>query len=91
MSNSIIASIQVIPVGSEEKTLEASRKAVSIIEQSGLHYQHNSLSISIDGSFEQVMSVIEAVRLACFNAGAMELFLNIQIKASNGKDLKLKK
>jgi uncharacterized protein YqgV (UPF0045/DUF77 family) len=91
MTNSIIVSLQIIPIGEEKKSAEAMTKSLAIIEQSGLRYHHEALSVSMEGSFEQIMRVVEAVQLASFNSGAAELHLNIQLKALNGKDLKLKR
>ncbi|MBC7862094.1 MAG: thiamine-binding protein [Bacteroidia bacterium] len=89
MTNQILAGIQILPKGKETKAEEAYKKAVSVIEQSGLHFKKDNFEIVLEGNFEQVMRILEAIQLTSFNAGADEILLNIKIHAKNGKDVKL--
>ena len=91
MTHTIIAGIQILPKGNEEKKAEALKKALTVIEQSGLHFHKDHFEIIVEGNFEQVVRVIEAVQLSSFNAGIDELLLNVRFHSQNGKDLKLNK
>jgi uncharacterized protein YqgV (UPF0045/DUF77 family) len=90
MTHTIIAGIQVVPKGNNIKAEEVMKKVLSVIEQSGLHSKEENFEVVIEGSYEQVTRVIEAVQLASFNAGAEELLLNIRMQIIKGKDVKLK-
>lgn len=89
MKNILIASLQVQPQGSEEKRKQALLKIEADIEQCGLRVKKQSFDYVIEGNYEQITRLFEAVQLASFNAGADEIFLNIRIHSINGKDLKL--
>ncbi len=52
MTNSILVSLQIVPIGDEKKSAEAYTKSLVIVEQSGLPFRHEAMSVSIEGSFE---------------------------------------
>ena len=54
----MLASFSIIPIGEGEELNELIAKAVSIIDKSGLPYKLGAMQTTIEGSQEEVLSVI---------------------------------
>jgi uncharacterized protein YqgV (UPF0045/DUF77 family) len=89
MKNSLLLSLQIIPTGTEEKKTAAFKKIQSDIEQCGLPFKSEEFGYVLEGQYEPMMRLIEALQLAAFNAGAEEIQIIIRLRSANGKDLKL--
>ena len=91
MNHLLLAAIQILPIADAHKKNEAFAKAQHVVEQSGLHFHVDNFEIAIEGSYEQIMRVVEAVQLSIYNAGIEELILNVRLHSNKTKDVKLKK
>lgn len=54
----MLASFSIIPIGEGEELKELIAKAVSIIDKSGLSYKLGAMQTTVEGSQEEVLSVI---------------------------------
>lgn len=80
MDHTINLAIQVIPKSSSRDLYFLVDKAIEAIDRSGLKYQVCPFETVIEGKYEEVMKVVKEAQLACFDAGAEELLVNIKMQ-----------
>lgn len=88
MSNQINLAIQILPLGIPKT--EAYRivdVAIDCISRSGFLYEVCPFETVIEGSYEDVMELLNEVQEACKKAGAAELLINMKLQRSFVKDV----
>ena len=90
MHNYIInASIQIVPVlVTENKHLYTwVDEAIAIIQQSGMKYEVDAFSTVIEGTYDEVMKVINAVNEYLYEHQCHEWICNVQIQIRSNDDI----
>jgi uncharacterized protein YqgV (UPF0045/DUF77 family) len=73
--------VQVLPFGGKKHAYEIVDEAIKQIQNSGLIYKVCPFETVIEGKYDQVMTVVEKVQKACYDAGAENLICNIKIQS----------
>jgi len=87
MKNQINLAIQVLPRSSTKGTYELVDVAIELIQKSGLKYRVCPFETVIEGSYDEVMSLVKDVHEAVYNAGAEEMITNIKIQTRHNQDV----
>ena len=83
----INAAIQLLPLSNNIDKYGIVDKAIAIIQQSGLNYVVCPFETVIEGSFKEVVEVIEKIKNIGFTEGNDELIINLKLHCSGVKDL----
>lgn len=86
MQKKVNASLQVIPLNTEHSYAIVDR-AIAKIQASGLPYLVGPFSTSVEGELKAIMLLLEQLRDVCFENGAEELLLNVQIHFKRDADV----
>lgn len=84
MFKKVNIAVQIIPFSKEKELYDIVDKAIEVIKASGIKYQVCPFETVLEGDYNKIMNVIEQAQIACFNAGAEEVLVNIKIQ--NRKD-----
>ncbi|MDA3911103.1 MAG: thiamine-binding protein [Bacteroidales bacterium] len=79
--------VQVLPFGGKKHAYEIVDEAIKQIRNSGLIYKVCPFETVIEGSYAEVMNVVEKVQKACYDAGAENLICNIKIQSHSKKNV----
>jgi uncharacterized protein YqgV (UPF0045/DUF77 family) len=78
--------IQVLPFSSTEDKYDIIDKAIEVIAQSGLKYVVCPFETVLEGTYDEVMDVVQDIKHSCIVAGAEDLIINIKLHAKKGGD-----
>jgi uncharacterized protein YqgV (UPF0045/DUF77 family) len=81
------ASLQIIPVVEDRHPYLWVDEAISIIEDSGISYDVGPFATVLEGTYEQVMKVINDVNEFLLSKGCAEWISNIQIQIRSFGDI----
>jgi uncharacterized protein (TIGR00106 family) len=81
------ASIQIIPIVRDKHPYEWVDKAISVIQQSGLHYEIGPFATILEGRYDAVMKVIHDVNEFLFAENCSEWISNVQIQIRSGGNI----
>ena len=88
----INASIQIVPIVLDKHPYEWVDEAIAIIQQSGINYEVGPFATVVEGSYDEVMKVINDVNEYLYAKGCNEWIANVQIQVrSNGSITALEK
>ena len=88
MSHKVNLAIQVLPLGiPKDQAYAIVDEAIKCIDNSGLHYEVCPFETVVEGEYEEVMKLVDTIQLACNNAGAAELLINMKLQRSFIKDV----
>lgn len=80
MKNYVNIALQVLPKSKTREAYDIVDDAIEIIQQSGLKYQVCPFETVIEGSYDEIMKLVEKVQETCFNKGADELLVYIKLQ-----------
>jgi uncharacterized protein (TIGR00106 family) len=83
----INASIQVVPIGTNKHPYVWVDEAISIIQQSGLKYTVGAFGTDIEGTYTEVMKIIEDINEYLYKQACEEWIVNCQIQFRAGSDI----
>lgn len=78
-------SLQVIPIN-QENAYGVIDQALLLIKKSGIKHIVGPFSTSLEGELDALMNLVDQIRKTCFEAGANELILNMQLHLHKNKD-----
>lgn len=81
------ASLQIIPIVQDKHPYEWVDEAIYIIQQSNVKYQVGAFATTLEGSYPDVMTVINDVNEYLLKKGCAEWISNIQIQIRNNSDI----
>lgn len=81
------ASLQVLPVATAKHPYEWVDEAIAIIKQSGINCAVGPLTTVVEGTYEQVMKVINEVNEYLFEQSCNEWILGVQLQIRSGADI----
>lgn len=89
MNHIVNLAIQVLPLqsSSTEDAYAIVDKAIECIQASGMKYVVCPFETVIEGPYDRVMQLLQDIQLACFDAGAPTLLINMKLHTSNVRDM----
>ena len=83
----INASLQIIPIVQDKHPYEWVDEAIAVIQQSGIKYEVGPFATVVEGTYEQVLTVINNVNKYLQQKGCAEWILNAQIQQRANGDI----
>jgi uncharacterized protein YqgV (UPF0045/DUF77 family) len=88
MHNHIInASIQILPIVQDKHPYEWVDEAIFVIQQSGIKYKIGPFATVVEGTYEQVLSVVNSVNEHLVSQGCNEWIASVQFNMRSGGDI----
>lgn len=81
------ASIQILPVVQDRHPYEWVDEAIAIIQNAGIKYEVGPFATVVEGTYEEVMKVINAVNEHLFSRHCNEWITSIQLQIRSGGDI----
>lgn len=86
-SFTVNASIQIVPVVMDKHPYEWVDEAIAIIQQSGIKYEVGPFATVIEGTYAEVMKLINDVNEYLFSKSCNEWITNVQIQLRSNADI----
>ncbi len=88
MHNFIVnASIQIMPVVQDRHPYEWVDEAIMIIQQAGVKYKIGPFATIVEGTYEQVLTVINNINEHLTSANCNEWITSVQLHMRSGSDM----
>jgi uncharacterized protein YqgV (UPF0045/DUF77 family) len=88
MHNFIInASVQILPVVQDRHPYEWVDEAIAVIRQSGIKYEVGPFATQVEGTYKEVMQVINEVNEYLCSKGCNEWICNAQIQVRSAGNI----
>lgn len=88
MHNYLInASVQILPIVQDKHPYEWVDEAIAVIQDSGIQYEIGAFSTVLEGSYPEVMAVIDAINEHLFTHQCQEWITSVQIQIRSGGDM----
>jgi uncharacterized protein (TIGR00106 family) len=88
MHNYIInASIQIVPIVLDKHPYEWVDEAIEVIQKSGIKHQVGPFATVLEGTYNEVMKVINDVNEHLLSRGCAEWITNLQIQLRSDRDI----
>jgi uncharacterized protein (TIGR00106 family) len=88
MHNYIVnASIQILPIVQDKHPYEWVDEAIAIIQQSGIKHEVGPFTTILEGTYAEVMRVINDVNELLYSKGCNEWISSIQIQIRSNGDI----
>jgi uncharacterized protein (TIGR00106 family) len=81
------ASIQILPIVQDRHPYEWVDEAIDIIKASGIKYEVGPFATVLEGSYAEVMTVIQHVNEFLYEKGCSEWISNIQLQIRSHADI----
>lgn len=82
MTKTVNIALQVLPTSATIHPYLLVDKAIEVIEKSGLIYKVTPFETVIEGSYDEIMTVVKQAQEACYEAGADSMMTYIKIQSS---------
>lgn len=83
----INAALQIVPIVQDKHPYEWVDEAIAVIQQSGIKYEVGPFATVVEGTYEQVLTVINSVNEYLQQKGCAEWILNAQIQLRANEDI----
>ncbi|MGF7139005.1 MTH1187 family thiamine-binding protein [Roseimarinus sediminis] len=87
MKHKINLALQVLPQSQSTHPYSIVDKAIEAIQRSGLKYQVCPFETVIEGSWDEVMSVVQEVHEICYENGTEKMMTYIKIQSQKNEDV----
>jgi uncharacterized protein (TIGR00106 family) len=88
MHNYIInASIQIVPIAQDRHPYEWVDEAIAVIQKSGIKYEVGPFATVVEGSYNEVMKMINEVNEYLYSKGCKEWISSFQIQIRSEGDI----
>lgn len=81
------AAIQVVPLEKSSAAMEIIDRSIEIIQKSGLNYSVSAFETSVDGSWEEIISLITSLKNQLNGESIEDALINVKFQISNGKSV----
>jgi uncharacterized protein (TIGR00106 family) len=81
------ASLQILPIVQDRHPYEWVDEAIAIIQQSGVKYEVGAFATTLEGSYADVMKLINDVNEYLLQKGCAEWISNIQLQIRSNGDI----
>jgi uncharacterized protein (TIGR00106 family) len=83
----INAAIQIVPIVTDKHPYEWVDEAIGIIQTSGIKHEVGPFATIIEGTYEEVLGVINQVNEFLFRKGCAEWITNLQIQVRSDRSI----
>ena len=83
----ISASIQIVPLAQDRHPYEWVDEAIEVIKSSGIQYEVGPFATVVEGKYDDVMKVVDAVNEYLYQKECAEWISNIQIQIRSKGDI----
>lgn len=88
LSNPLInAAIQVIPLEKSKAAMEIVDRSIETIQKSGLNYSVGAFETSIDGTWEDIISLLETLKDQLKGEEIEDALIHVKFQISNGRNV----
>jgi uncharacterized protein (TIGR00106 family) len=81
------ASIQIVPIVQDKHPYEWVDEAIEVIQRSGIKYEVGPFATVLEGTYNQVMQVVNDVNEYLFSKKCNEWIANVQIQVRSESDI----
>jgi uncharacterized protein (TIGR00106 family) len=81
------ASLQILPIVNDKHPYEWVDEAIAIIQQSGIKYEVGPFATVLEGTYDEVMLVIQKVNEYLYSKNCAEWIASIQIQVRCDRDI----
>ncbi|MDB5211165.1 MAG: thiamine-binding protein [Sediminibacterium sp.] len=81
------ASIQIIPVVEDKHPYEWVDEAIAVIQNSGIKYEIGPFATVVEGTYDEVMALINAINEYLFSLHCNEWITNVQVQIRSKGDI----
>ncbi len=81
------ASIQILPVVTGKHPYEWVDEAIDVIRRSGIKHEVGPFATVVEGTYDEVMDVVNQVNEYLNSKGCSEWITNLQLQARSGGDI----
>jgi uncharacterized protein YqgV (UPF0045/DUF77 family) len=81
------AAIQVVPLEKSELAMEIVDRSIKVIQKSGLNYSVSAFETSVDGTWDEIISLLSNLKSQLNNEDIDDALINVKFQISNGKSL----
>lgn len=85
--HTINASIQLLPIVQDRHAYEWVDEAIDIIKNSGLSYEVGPFATTVEGTYQQVMELINHINEHLYQRNCTEWIASVQIQIRSGEDI----
>lgn len=89
MSNKVNIAIQVLPITQPEKVLNVIDQAIEVIINSGIKYEVCPFETVMEGSYDEIMDIVQIIRDTCLKSGTEELLINLKMQIHRDRDVSM--
>ncbi|MDD4199702.1 MAG: thiamine-binding protein [Paludibacter sp.] len=82
MQNIVNIALQILPASKNKHPYALVDKAIRVIEKSGLKYRVTPFETVMEGSYDEIMTVVKKAQEACYAAGADSLMTYLKIQSA---------
>ncbi len=83
----INASIQILPIVHDKHPYEWVDEAIAVIQQSGIKYEIGPFATVVEGTYGEVMNVVQRVNEHLFQQGCNEWIAGVQFNIRSNGDI----
>lgn len=81
------ASIQILPVVNDKHPYLWVDEAIALIQNSGIKYSVGAFATELEGTYDEVMKVIDDVNEFLYSRGCSEWISNVQVQIRSNGDI----
>lgn len=82
MNKTVNIALQILPTSSTFHPYSIVDKAIEVIANSGIKYRVTPFETVMEGSYSEIMQIVERAQEACYKGGAESLMTYVKIQSS---------
>ena len=83
----INASIQILPIAEDRHPYKWVDEAIGVIQQAGIKYEIGPFATVVEGTYKEVMEVVNAINEHLVEAGCQEWIAGVQFNMRSNSDI----
>jgi uncharacterized protein (TIGR00106 family) len=89
INNKVNLAIQVLPQSTTKHPYDIVDKAIEVIQLSGLTYQVCPFETVVEGTWNEVMDLVQKVHEACYQNETDHMMMYLKIQSTKNEDLSI--
>jgi uncharacterized protein (TIGR00106 family) len=85
--NKVNVALQIIPFTNRDNTYEIIDKVIQMIHETGIQYEVGPMETVMEGTLEELLTIIERAQEVCAKNGANQVLSNIKIQYRPNEDV----
>ncbi|MFY7945333.1 MAG: thiamine-binding protein, partial [Crocinitomicaceae bacterium] len=81
------AAIQVVPLEKSAVAMEIVDRSIEVIQKSGLNYTVSAFETSVDGTWDEIISLLSNLKSQLNNENVEDALINVKFQISNGRSV----